>query len=257
MDAHVRTTGLGGRLTDRPRCPRVEAIHCAGHRLLRGDPRRLAPERLALLAHGQFTAPERFLPLLGRTFALVSPWERTLSVQQYRPHRPRAPQGVQVRALTPGDASQVATLPPSLRWITETWGGAHGLAASGRAWGAFTDGHRLAAVACTYWQGRAHEDVAVLTLPAFRRSGLALACVNGLTLAVRARGRVPTWSAPRSNEASLALARTAGFRPVRTEVCYYVRQPRETLLPKIPQLPQLPQQSASGRQQAFMIGSRA
>ncbi|TWF91228.1 GNAT acetyltransferase-like protein [Kitasatospora viridis] len=226
MDAHVRTSGIGGRLTDRPTYPRAEAIHCAGHRLLRGDPRRLDPARLAALAHGQFTAPERFLPLLGRAFAQVSPWERTISVQRYRPHRPRAPQGFRVRPMTCGDARQLAALVPSLRWITETWGGAHGLAASGRAWGAFTDGNQLAAVACTYWEGRAHEDVAVLTLPSFRQLGLGLACVSGLSSAVRARGRVPTWSAPRGNEASQALARAAGFRPVRTEVCYYVGRAR-------------------------------
>ncbi|WP_280728312.1 GNAT family N-acetyltransferase [Kitasatospora sp. MAA4] len=221
MEAHVRSTGIGGRLLDRPHAPRAAAVHCGGHRLLRGDPRRLDPSWLAPLEFGQFTAQDRFLPLLGRAFTRVSPWERTVSVQQYRPHRPRAPQGIDVRPLRPADAAELDALDPALRWITETWGGGRGLASSGRVWGGFAGNH-LVAVACSYFAGRVHEDVAVVTLPEFRGLGLGRACVAGLSLGIRARGRIPTWSAPRSNEASQALARAAGFRPVRAEVCYYV-----------------------------------
>ncbi|MFJ3794449.1 GNAT family N-acetyltransferase [Kitasatospora sp. NPDC090091] len=57
--------------------------------------------------------------------------------------------------------------------------------------------------------------------PAFRRLDLALACVQAATTAAHRQGLVPTWSAPRSNHASRALAEAAGYRPVRREVVYW------------------------------------
>lgn len=84
-----------------------------------------------------------------------------------------------------------------------------------------------------------------MTVPEFRLRGLGRVCVFALTLGIRARGRIPAWSAPRSKEASLALARAAGFRSVRTEVCHYVgaaRVPgrgvrRQLTLPEVPNGP--------------------
>lgn len=66
------------------------------------------------------------------------------------------------------------------------------------------------------------------TAPEFRRGGLGLACVLATATAARHRGKLPTWTAPRSNGPSRALAEAAGFRPVREELAYWVGAARLT-----------------------------
>lgn len=224
LAAHVLLTGNGAYWADRPLSPRTLLVHCGPHRLLRGEPRLLAPERLAPLGRGQFSAPERFLPLLGRTFDPVMPWVRVICVQQRPPRPVDLPPGIRLRPLTTAAAAaQLASLEPGLGWITETWGPNgpnRAPAAAAGAWGAFFRG-RLVSVAATYLRGLVHEDVAVVTVPEFRRSGLALACVGAVTGAVRRRGRIPTWTVPASNGPSRALAEAAGFVPVRQDVVYW------------------------------------
>ncbi|MDH6574750.1 GNAT family N-acetyltransferase [Kitasatospora sp. MAP5-34] len=221
LAAHALLSGCGGWWTDRPVAPRAALLHCGPHRVLRGDPRFLDPEQLAPLGRGQFDAPDRFLPLLGRTFSPVMPWVRLVCTQQDPPRPVRLPDGVRVRPLAASDTPHLDRLDPRSEWISETWGSGRALADCGNAWGAFADG-QLVSVACTYLRGLAHEDVAVVTAPPYRRLELGLACVSGVTSAIRARGRTPTWTVPRSNEPSLLLAEAAGFRAVRTEVAYWV-----------------------------------
>ncbi|MFF2080826.1 GNAT family N-acetyltransferase [Kitasatospora sp. NPDC058162] len=228
--AHVERTGHGSWWVDRPDSARVLLVHSGPERLLRGDPRHLDPAALAPLGRGQFTAPERFLPLLGRTFTHVTPWVRTVYVQHTAP-RPVSPHIADwVRPLTPRDVPRferfaARSTPPGPtsgppHWLARTWDGHAGLAAGGFAWGAFL-GPCLAAVACGYLVGRRHLDIAVATDPAFRRLDLALACVTAAADAARAAGLTPTWAASRVNLASRALAVAAGFRPVRDEVVYW------------------------------------
>ncbi|MGF1430585.1 GNAT family N-acetyltransferase [Kitasatospora sp. LaBMicrA B282] len=220
LAAHVLLTGGGACWTDRRHAPRVALVHCGPYRLLRGDPALLTPERLAPLARGQFSAPDPFLPLLGRTFDPVLPWIRVVLVQRDRPRRRPLPAGVRLRPLTPADAPLLEALPAELRWLTETWRSARALAGSGGAWGAFVAG-RPVALAVTHLRGLAHEDLAVATAPEYRRSGLGLACVLAAATAARHRGRLPSWTAPSSNGPSLALAAAAGFRPVHQEPGYW------------------------------------
>ncbi len=52
----------------------------------------------------------------------------------------------------------------------------------------------MLAVACTYFRGNRHEDVAVFTVPDHRRHRLALACVNALCEDIAARDRTPSWN---------------------------------------------------------------
>ncbi|MFF0215377.1 GNAT family N-acetyltransferase [Streptomyces vinaceus] len=133
-------------------------------------------------------------------------------------HRlPRTPRGVTVRRLTPEDVPALADLRPESAWIHASWGGPGGLAASGHGWAAFAKG-RILSVACAYFLGNTHEDVAVVTVPDRRREHLALACVAGLTADIRARGRVPSWCCSRDNRASRLLAWTTGFRLTRAYV---------------------------------------
>ncbi|WP_329560904.1 GNAT family N-acetyltransferase [Kitasatospora sp. NBC_01266] len=221
LAAHVLLTGRGSLWTDQPAAPRVAVAACGPYRVLRGDPRLLPRELLAPLERGQFSAPDRFLPLLGRSFSTVTPWVRLVCTQQHRPRRRPVPAGVRLRPLTRADADLLDATGAELRWVTETWGSSRALASSGGAWGAFVDG-RLVALAAGHLRGLAHEDLAVATVPEFRRAGLGLACVLAAATAVRHRGKLPSWTAPRSNGPSLALAEAAGFRPVREELAYWV-----------------------------------
>lgn len=221
---HVRSTGTGSWWADRPVEPRAGAVSCAGYVVMGGDPRAVAPEALAQLAHSYFAVPDRFLPLLGASFERIVPWERMIWVQDAPGCDPRLSADVLVRRLTFRDASAVRELGPEPAWITESWGGPHGLAGSGHCWGAFRGG-RLLSVACTYFLGDRYEDVAVVTVPDERGKGLAAACVRGLCADVAARGRTPSWTCSRYNEPSRRLAVKAGFRLVRAYVHYAVGAP--------------------------------
>ena len=84
---------------------------------------------------------------------------------------------------------------------------------------------RVAALAVPFWVGAEHEDVGVVTEPAFRRRGLSTSCAAALVTDIRARGRVPTWSTSPDNTGSLAVAARLGFKHVRDDVLYAVRTP--------------------------------
>ncbi|MFJ9844355.1 GNAT family N-acetyltransferase [Kitasatospora sp. NPDC101155] len=230
LAAHVERSAHGGWWTDDPGAVRALLVHCGPERLLRGDPDRLDPGVLARFGRGQFHAPDRFLPLLGRTFAHITPWVRVLHVHTERPRPVSRHTAAWVRPLHATDEPCLDRLARRTNasvaraggphWIAETWGGHRALTTSGFAWGAFL-GPYLASLACGYLVGRDHLDIAVATDPAFRRLDLALACVHAATAAAHALGLTPTWSAPRNNHASRTLAVAAGFRPVRQEVAYW------------------------------------
>ncbi|MFD9409849.1 GNAT family N-acetyltransferase [Streptomyces sp. NPDC059989] len=217
---HVLTTGAGHWWADRPDRPRVLAVSCADHVLLRGDPSVLAPDALARFADQYVETSARFWPALGSAFERVVPWDRMLYVHQAQApvSRPRTPRGVTVRRLTPADVPALADLPSGHAWIHASWGGPAGLAASGHGWAAFGKGGRVLSVACTYFLGSAYEDIAVVTAPDRRRECLALACVAGLTADVQARGHIASWCCSRDNRAGRLLAWTAGFRLTREYV---------------------------------------
>ncbi|MFF5126540.1 GNAT family N-acetyltransferase [Streptomyces syringium] len=224
LPGHVRATGTGRWWADRPLEPRARAVSCAGYAVLGGDPRAVAPEALAPLAHSYFAAPDRFLPVLGAAFERVVPWERMIWVQDAPEHDRLLSPVVTVRRLTGRDASAVRQLGPDLTWIAESWGGPCRLAASEHCWGAFRDG-RLLSLACTYFLGDRYEDIAVATVPGERGKGLAATCVRGLCADIAARGRTPSWTCSRHNEPSRRLAAKAGFRLVREYVHYAVGAP--------------------------------
>ncbi|MFD5512449.1 GNAT family N-acetyltransferase [Streptomyces sp. NPDC127051] len=222
---HVLRTGNGRWWCDRPGNPRILAVSCGDHALLRGDPRGLASEELRPLATHYVHASAGFAASLHTALEGVTPWERMMYVRRAPALPARPPRGVTVRRLLACDARALAALGPQASWIHGTWGGPHGLAGSGAAWGAF---HRreLLAVACAYFAGSRYEDVAVLADPGHRRRHLGLACVSALCEDIAARGRTPTWSCARDNRPNRLLAWRAGFRLEHEYVHYATRGPR-------------------------------
>ncbi|MFI5617138.1 GNAT family N-acetyltransferase [Streptomyces sp. NPDC051567] len=216
---HVVTTGHGRWWADRARSPRVLAVECGDHVLLRGDPQALGPAALGVFTARYVEAPARFAPVVRTAFSRVEPRERMLYVRQAPALPSRLPRGVTVRRLTAEDAPALAALGPGAAPVHSTWGGPHGLAGSGAAWGAFHRGRPLA-VACTYVLGSRYEDIAVLADPGERRQRLALACLGALCEDIAARGHTPSWSCSRGDRPGRLLAWRAGFRLRREYVRY-------------------------------------
>jgi predicted GNAT family acetyltransferase len=149
-------------------------------------------------------------------------WARVIAALPATVAVPPAPPDV--RLLTPADAPALAELSTDLEWISETWSGPAGLLAAGTARGVLVDG-RAVALAVPFWIGAEHEDIGVVTEPAFRRRGLSAACAAALIGDIRARGRVPTWTTSPDNTGSLAVAARLGFERVRADSLYAVRTP--------------------------------
>ncbi|MEV4744450.1 GNAT family N-acetyltransferase [Streptomyces sp. NPDC049555] len=224
LPEHAAHTGLGTWWTDHPLRPRAAAVSCAGYAVLAGDPCATVPGDLAHLAYCYAVAPDSFLPVLGSAFVGIVPWERM--IWAYRDPVPiaRPAPAVTVRPLALADAPAVRALGPDLAWIAESWGGPAGLAASGRGWGTFRDG-RLLSLACTFFAGSRHEDVAVATLPEERGQGVGSACLRALCRDIITRGRIPSWTCSRDNHPSRRLASKSGFQLIHTYVHYALGAP--------------------------------
>ena len=228
--------------------PRALIAECAGNVTLRGDPQAVETGALRELARGFVAAPPDWLPALESAFADITRWERVILELQHErgwmpaggrpqvgpaataPPRPDGvqqadnllpPDGVVVRRLSADDAASVAALSPHSIWVAKTWGGPAGIAASGYAWGAFAEG-RLVSVACSFFVGRSHEDLAVATEPGFERCGLSTACAGALCEDVMARGRRVSWSTSPDNLASLRVAEKLGLTLLRRDWLYVI-----------------------------------
>jgi GNAT superfamily N-acetyltransferase len=218
---HLAGTGHGRWWLDRPDDPRAVAVEVAGNWLLRGDPDALPAHRLRGLVKGFVDAPAEFEPTLRAAAERITTWERIYFVLDGEVVAPPTPDGAEIRQLRADDAGAIAGLCDSLAWITRTWGGPAGLAANRLAWGAFVDG-ALVSMACTFFLGFRHEELAVVTEPHARRRGLSTACAAGLCEDIRARGRRPSWSTSTANAASRGTAERLGFHAVREGLLYAV-----------------------------------
>lgn len=215
IQQHVATSGVGRCRADRAVDPRVAVAELPGGNIAcRGEPT-VVPDLCGLVE-----APPEWLPALAAV-APVAAWERIIAVlpDDARP-RPRH----LVRRLVPSDVEGLAALDPSIAWISETWGGPAGLAASGAAWVAVADG-RPVSVATAFFVGRQYEDIGVVTEPGHRGRGLSTSCAAALVGDVRARGHRPTWTTSPDNTGSRVVADRLGFVPARDDVLYAVGVP--------------------------------
>jgi hypothetical protein len=217
---HVVRTGNGACLADRWPDPRAILAECGGNYALTGEPEALTPAALRPSIAGFVDAPGRFEPLLREAFPEVRVWDRVVFELGTRP-RYQTPPGVQVRRLEPHDAGRLRGLSPDLSWISKTWGGPEGLAASGHGWGAFAEG-RLVSVACSFFVGDRYEELGVVTEEEFRGAGLNGACAGALCEDIAGRGRTPSWTTSPDNRASVRVARKLGFAFVRNDSLYVV-----------------------------------
>ena len=216
VQQHIAHTGVGVCRVDRWPAPRTVMAESGGNVALRGVPREV--DGLA----GFVEAPPEWLPALRAIDPGTAVWPRVVAVL---PPEVATPSPVAaVRRLEAADAPALAALHPSITWIGATWGGATGLAASGRAWAAF-DGGRPVSVACAFFVGRLFEDVGVVTEPGHRGRGLSTACAAAVVADVRARGRRPSWTTSPDNAGSRGVAARLGFVHERDDVLYAVRTP--------------------------------
>jgi RimJ/RimL family protein N-acetyltransferase len=217
VQQHVAATGIGRCRADRWPDPRTVVADLPGDNVaVRGEPRVI--EDLA----GLVEAPPDWLPALRELDPATGIWPRLIFALPDSAALP--PPRAAVRRLGPADAGALDRLDPAIAWIGETWGGAAGLAASGRAWAAFAGGEAVS-VACAFFVGRQHEDIGVVTDPAHRGRGLSTACAAGAAADIRRRGHRPTWATSPDNLASRAVAAHLGFASVRDDVLYAVRTP--------------------------------
>lgn len=220
---HVALTGHGVILVDRWPEPRVALSATADNLSLAGDPAALTPEEMRAHVAGYLEAPEPFVPLVRAAFPEAPAWDRII-YELEGPPRPVPAVDAVVRRLSVTDAYHLWALSRDSSWISKTWGGPPGLAASGMAWGAFV-GERLVSVACVFFVGRELEEIGVVTEPAYRGRGLSRACVHELCGDIIARGHRPSWTTSPDNLASKGVAERLGFTFRRHDLLYAVGIP--------------------------------
>jgi RimJ/RimL family protein N-acetyltransferase len=222
---HVLQTGNGACFVDRWPAPRAGLVMSGTNYALLGDPGALDAADLRTWIDGFVDAPAAWAPWLRAAFPAAAEWPRVSLTQTTRSVSLPSPRvDASIRPLTDADAYHVWGLPPDVAWISNTWGGPRGLAASGFAWGAFVDG-RLAALACSFYVANLFEDIGVVTLSAHRGRGLSPACTAALCADIHARGRIPSWSTSPDNAASLRVAEKLGFALHRYDRLWVIGRP--------------------------------
>lgn len=208
---------------DRWPAPQAVLVETAGNYSLSGEANALSPGDVRPHIRGFVEASEAFVPVLKAAFPDASPWQRIVFIQPAAPNLTTAHDD-RVRRLTSSDAPHLRGLSPDVGWISKTWGGPQGLAASGFGWGAFVGG-QLASVACTFFLGATYEDIGVVTERQFRGAGLSMACVVALCRDIRSRGHQPSWTTSPDNTASIRVAEKLGFTIQRHDYLYVVGIP--------------------------------
>ncbi len=206
---HVIHTQNGSCHVDKWPNPQAGVLQTSGNYTLVGDPNALNSTDLSKQIVGFVEAPDKFLPLLKKTFSGLKRWERVI-FKWAGGKSSYYPSSAVIRRLTESDAGYMWGLSSDINWISKTWGGPAALAYSGFAWGAFFE-NQLASVACSFFVGEKYEDIGVVTENRYRGRGLSTACVRALCQDVSLRGRTPSWSTSPDNLASIRVAEKSGF----------------------------------------------
>ncbi len=216
---HVIQTGNGRCFVDRWPEPNAVLIETAGNYTLLGNPQAVSPITIRPYLKGFIEASQAFFPLLKAIDPHLIIWPRVIYTQQQStpPHINHHT----IRRLKPSDTNHLQTFDPNSAWIYKTWGGPHGLARSGFAWGAFID-NQLASIACTFFLGEMYEEIGIVTAPKFRGNGLSTACAMALCHDIQTRGRVASWTTSPDNLASMRVAEKLGFVIQRYDQLYIV-----------------------------------
>lgn len=206
---HIIHTGHGHGWADRWPNPRALLLEAAHNYSFAGNPAALTPTDLKDLISGFVEAPDPFVPLLQETFPDTYEWARVMFELPGQPDF-SWPDEFPIRRLQATDRIQLEGLSQETDWISKTWGGPAGLAASGMAWGAFA-GTQLVSVACPFFVGERYEDIGVVTEVEYRGLGLSRACAGALCQDIIQRGRRPSWTTSLDNTASRRVAEKLGF----------------------------------------------
>ncbi|MEW5988356.1 MAG: GNAT family N-acetyltransferase [Chloroflexota bacterium] len=217
---HVLQTGYGACFVDRWPNPQTILVEAGGNYALTGRADGFTSADLARQVQGFVEAPADFLPLLQTTFPDLQVWDRVILALESEP-KYEVPAGATLKRLQEEDAYHLWGLSPASRWISKTWGGPEGVAAGGRAWGAFVDG-RLVSLAVPFFVGEQYEDLGVVTEPGFGGRGLSTACAGALVGDILRRGRSASWTTAADNPASRRVAEKLGFHFVRHDYLYVV-----------------------------------
>jgi hypothetical protein len=106
-------------------------------------------------------------------------------------------------------------------WGLSGWGSFATLLEHGAAFGVMERRGKepgLMSIAWIFDQAGPYDAIGVSTDPKYQRLGLGKATASALIDHIlNVRGKVPLWSAPASNEASIGLARALGLSPVARE----------------------------------------
>ena len=165
----------------------------------------------------------------GRTISMMVPpsWEKPARsragrlnrasvrtwTQPVPPVRPASP--IQVRRLRQDDAPAFEAIAPS--WALRSWGDFGSMVTRGAGFGV-PIGEGFASIAWIYESDRDHDKIGVATADPFRSLGLgravSLAMIDHI---LRDRRKNPLWTTHEGNPASMALARSLGFREIRDE----------------------------------------
>ena len=129
---HVIQTGHGTCLVDRWPEPKVILIETAGNYTLLGEVLAITAADLQPHIKGFVETSEGFLSLLQTAFSDIQIWPRVIFSQQNPPDLNPADK-YSLRCLELSDLQNLNALTPESAWISKTWGGPEGLAASGFA----------------------------------------------------------------------------------------------------------------------------
>jgi RimJ/RimL family protein N-acetyltransferase len=220
---HVLHTGNGACFVDRWPAPHAVLVTIDALCSLLGDPDVLKTDDLRHHLTGLMYTSEQFVPLLETVFPDIRSVNRIVLDLQEEPQFVVPPE-VTVRRLESSDAYHLWGLSPNIRFISSTWGGPAGLAASGYAWGVFSHG-KLASVACTFLVGDTYEDVGIVTEAEYRGRGLAVIAAGVLCEDIGRRGHRASWTTSTDNPASLRVAEKLGFEVQGQELLYILGQP--------------------------------